>query len=103
MITAVPLFFAGLLFSQIFKYRKEPTLSLVYNLMGAICGGLFEYSSMFFGTKYLSILALLYTFLLFWFTDVKKVPANASKTYIHFYFNNNLPSSIGLLAGIGQW
>lgn len=65
MITAVPLFFAGLLFSQIFKYRKEPTLSLVYNLMGAICGGLFEYSSMFFGTKYLSILALVIYILTF--------------------------------------
>lgn len=58
LITALPLFFAGMLFSQIFATRKEPTASLGYNLMGAICGGLLEYSSMALGTKNLYLLAL---------------------------------------------
>lgn len=58
LITAVPLFFAGMLFSQIFATRQEPTTSLGYNLMGAICGGLLEYSSMALGTKNLYLLAL---------------------------------------------
>jgi hypothetical protein len=58
LVTAVPLFFAGMLFSQIFATRKEPTTSLGYNLMGAICGGLLEYSSMALGTKNLYLLAL---------------------------------------------
>ncbi len=58
LVTAVPLFFAGMLFSQIFATRQEPTASLGYNLMGAICGGLLEYSSMALGTKNLYLLAL---------------------------------------------
>ncbi|MBC8283293.1 MAG: hypothetical protein H8E32_05715 [Nitrospinae bacterium] len=65
MITAVPLFFAGLLFSQIFKNRSESTVSLGYNLMGAICGGLLEYSSMALGTKSLYLLALILYILAF--------------------------------------
>ena len=65
LITAVPLFFAGMLFSQIFATRKEPTTSLGYNLMGAICGGLLEYSSMALGTKSLYLLALVLYILAF--------------------------------------
>lgn len=65
LITAVPLFFAGLLFSEIFKNRPEPTVSLGYNLMGAICGGLLEYSSMALGTKSLYLLALVIYILAF--------------------------------------
>lgn len=44
LVTAVPLFFAGMLFSQIFATRKEPITSLGFNLIEAICGGLLEYS-----------------------------------------------------------
>jgi SAM-dependent methyltransferase len=65
LITAVPLFFAGMLFSQIFATRQEPTTSLGYNLMGAICGGLLEYSSMALGTKNLYLLALVLYILAF--------------------------------------
>ena len=64
-VTAVPLFFAGMLFSQIFQNRQEPTTSLGYNLMGAICGGLLEYSSMALGTKNLYLLALVLYILAF--------------------------------------
>jgi hypothetical protein len=65
LVTAVPLFFSGMLFSQIFATRLEPTTSLGYNLMGAICGGLLEYSSMALGTKNLYLLALVLYFLAF--------------------------------------
>ena len=65
LVTAVPLFFAGMLFSQIFENRQEPTTSLGYNLMGAICGGLLEYSSMALGTKNLYLLALVLYILAF--------------------------------------
>ena len=58
LVTAVPLFFAGMLFSQILATRQEPITSLGYNLMGAICEGLLEYSSMALGTKNLYLLAL---------------------------------------------
>ena len=65
LVTAVPLFFAGMLFSQIFENQQEPTTSLGYNLMGAICGGLLEYSSMALGTKNLYLLALVLYILAF--------------------------------------
>ena len=65
LITAVPLFFSGMLFLQIFVDRQEPTKSLGYNLMGAICGGLLEYSSMALGTKSLYALALIIYILAF--------------------------------------
>jgi hypothetical protein len=65
LVTAVPLFFSGMLFSQIFATRLEPTTSLGYNLMGSICGGLMEYSSMALGTKNLYLLALVLYFLAF--------------------------------------
>ena len=61
----MPLFFAGMLFSQIFEKRQEPTTSLGYNLIGAICGGLLEYSSMALGTKNLYLLALVLYILAF--------------------------------------
>ena len=65
LVTALPLFFAGMLFSQIFEKRQEPTTSLGYNLIGAICGGLLEYSSMALGTKNLYLLALVLYILAF--------------------------------------
>ena len=65
LVTALPLFFAGMLFSQIFEKRQEPTTSLGYNLIGAICGGLLEYSSMALGTKNLCLLALVLYILAF--------------------------------------
>jgi SAM-dependent methyltransferase len=65
LITAVPLFFAGMLFSQIFQSRKDTTTALGYNLTGAICGGLMEYSSMALGTKNLYLLALILYILAF--------------------------------------
>ena len=58
LVTAVPLFFARMLFSQILATRQEPITSLGYKLMGAICEGLLEYSSMALGTKNLYLLAL---------------------------------------------
>ena len=58
LVTAVPLFFSRMLFSQILATRQEPITSLGYNLMGAICRGLLEYSSMALGTKNLYLLAL---------------------------------------------
>ncbi len=74
LVTAVPLFFAGMLFSQIFKSRQEPTTSLGYNLMGAICGGLLEYSSMALGTKNLYLLALILYILAFLVHGREKAP-----------------------------
>jgi len=48
-----------------FEKRQEPTTSLGYNLIGAICGELLEYSSMALGTKNLYLLALVLYILAF--------------------------------------
>lgn len=45
------LFFAGMIFASLFKSRTQPVLSLGFNLIGSILGGLMEYSAMVYGTK----------------------------------------------------
>ena len=59
LMTALPLFFAGMVFAQIFKTRTLAVAALGYNLIGSILGGLMEYSSMVLGGKTLHLLALL--------------------------------------------
>jgi hypothetical protein len=54
-----------MLISHIFSAQQEPPTSLGYNLIGAICGGLSEYSSMALGTKNLCLLALVLYILVF--------------------------------------
>ena len=56
-MVALPLFFAGMLFALIFKKREQPVISLGYNVIGAVFGGILEYSSMILGTKDLYLLS----------------------------------------------
>lgn len=51
-----PIFFANLIFSQIFKEVEDSTLSFGSNLLGAVLGGFLEYSSLIFGYQNLTIL-----------------------------------------------
>jgi len=50
-------FFASLIFSTLLHRRADATRALAYNLLGAIVGGMVEYSSMVFGVKALYLLA----------------------------------------------
>ena len=59
LLTALPLFFAGMVFARIFKTRLLAVNALGYNLIGSILGGLMEYASMVLGSKALYLLALL--------------------------------------------
>ena len=56
-LVALPVFFAALIFSTLFRRRTDSTRALAYNLLGAIVGGMVEYSSMVFGIKALYLLA----------------------------------------------
>ncbi len=56
--TALPLFFASMIFALIFKSRQQAALALGYNVIGAVFGGVLEYSSMALGTKSLYLLSL---------------------------------------------
>jgi SAM-dependent methyltransferase len=58
VIYAIPVAFAGVLFSALLKNAKEPSSALGSNLLGAVIGGLLEYSSMLVGLRSLVLLAL---------------------------------------------
>ncbi|MDH5457568.1 MAG: hypothetical protein OEY26_02515 [Nitrospinota bacterium] len=55
---ALPLFFASMIFALIFKSRQQAALALGYNVIGAVFGGVLEYSAMALGTKSLYLIAL---------------------------------------------
>ena len=57
LLVALPIFFAALIFAMLFRDRGNPTRALAYNLVGAIVGGLLEYSSMAIGVKGLYLVA----------------------------------------------
>jgi SAM-dependent methyltransferase len=57
MIVAVPVFFAALIFAVLFRDHPDPTRGLAVNLMGAILGGVLEYTAMATGVKALYLVA----------------------------------------------
>jgi hypothetical protein len=58
VLNALPVLFAGVIFSTIFSRSPDPAASLGSNLLGALVGGCLEYISMFIGLKSLSLVAL---------------------------------------------
>jgi hypothetical protein len=59
-VMAVPVFFAGLIFSLLFKGASDARVALGSNLMGAIAGGVSESLSFVIGINALGALALLF-------------------------------------------
>jgi hypothetical protein len=57
---AGPLFFSGIIFARWFQDVENPSGALGANLMGAVVGGLAEYSSLVLGLRQLYVLALLF-------------------------------------------
>ena len=57
LMVALPVFFAALIFSTLLGRRTDGARALAYNLLGAIIGGVLEYSSMVIGIKGLYVLA----------------------------------------------
>jgi SAM-dependent methyltransferase len=53
-----PLFFSGILFSVLLSRAPNLGRAMAANLFGALCGGLLEYNSMYFGFRFLYLLAL---------------------------------------------
>ena len=58
LMVALPIFFAAMIFAALLKSRPQPARALAYNLLGAVIGGVLEYSSMLFGVKALYLMAL---------------------------------------------
>lgn len=57
LMVAAPIFFAALIFSALLGRRADGAQALAHNLLGAIVGGMLEYSSMVIGIKGLYVLA----------------------------------------------
>ncbi|MSR07061.1 MAG: hypothetical protein EXR93_08360 [Gemmatimonadetes bacterium] len=54
-----PIFFSGVVFSTLLAARRTPVApAMAANLLGAMCGGLLEYNSMYFGFRWLHLLAM---------------------------------------------
>jgi Spermine/spermidine synthase domain len=58
LLTFLPIYFANLIFSAIFKDQKFAEHIFGWNLLGATLGGVLEYSSMAFGYNALSLMVL---------------------------------------------
>jgi hypothetical protein len=56
-LCAIPVFFAGLIFSTSFKAENKPNAGLAFNMMGAVVGGLLEYIGTYTGIRSLLLVA----------------------------------------------
>ncbi len=59
LMVALPILFASLIFSTLLSRRGDAARALAYNLLGAILGGVLEYSAMALGIKAMYIVAAL--------------------------------------------
>jgi hypothetical protein len=57
-VLTCPLFFSGIVFSALLSAESQISSVMSMNLMGAMCGGVLEYNSMYFGFRFLYVLAL---------------------------------------------
>jgi spermidine synthase len=57
-LLTLPMFFSGIVFSTSLSTRGALSAIMAMNLLGAVCGGLLEYNSMYFGFRFLYLLAI---------------------------------------------
>ena len=53
-----PVFFSGIVFSAVLRSDANVAGAMAANLLGAMCGGMLEYSSMRFGYPFLYLVAM---------------------------------------------
>ncbi|MGH7896900.1 MAG: hypothetical protein ACREQQ_03050, partial [Candidatus Binatia bacterium] len=58
LVVTSPLFFSGIVFSTMLRSGGNVSGAMAANLLGALCGGLLEYNSMYFGFRFLYWLAM---------------------------------------------
>lgn len=58
VILTIPMFFSGIAFSSLLASSHDISNALAMNLLGAMCGGLLEYNSMYFGFQFLYWIAI---------------------------------------------
>ncbi|MFC1848931.1 spermidine synthase [candidate division CSSED10-310 bacterium] len=55
-----PIFLANLIFTQTFREEGDAAISLAFNILGAVMGGMFEYTSLIFGYRNLVLFVTLF-------------------------------------------
>ena len=58
IVLTLPLLFSGIVFSTLLSSKGQISGMIAMNLLGAICGGLLEYNSMYFGFRFLYLIAI---------------------------------------------
>ena len=69
IVLTLPMLFSGIVFSTLLSSKGQVSGMVAMNLLGAICGGLLEYNSMYFGFRFLYLVAMgcyLLAFVLEW-------------------------------------
>jgi hypothetical protein len=57
IVLTLPLLFSGIVFSTLLSSKGQVSGMIAMNLLGAVCGGLLEYNSMYFGFRFLYLIA----------------------------------------------
>ncbi len=79
VVLTIPVFFSGIVFSTLLGSRGRIAGIMSINLLGAMCGGLLEYNSMYFGFRALYVIAMvLYTLALVWDAVVPRILGGGS-------------------------
>ncbi len=65
IVLTCPILFSGIVFSTLLSSKGQVSAMMAMNLLGAICGGLLEYNSMYFGFRWLYLAAMACYFLAF--------------------------------------
>ena len=58
IVLTLPLLFSGIVFSTLLSSKGRVSGMMAMNFLGAVCGGLLEYNSMYFGFRFLYLLAI---------------------------------------------
>jgi hypothetical protein len=58
VVLTCPIFFSGIVFSTLLASRKGISAIMAVNLVGAMLGGMMEYNAMYFGFRFLYLLAM---------------------------------------------
>ena len=65
IVLTCPMFFSGMVFSSLLGSKGNVSTIMAMNLVGAVCGGLTEYNSMYFGFRFLYLVAMAFYVLAF--------------------------------------
>ncbi|QMU56032.1 MAG: hypothetical protein GKS04_02410 [Candidatus Mycalebacterium zealandia] len=80
IVTFLPIFFANMVFSSIFRKQKFHEIYFGWNLVGAVGGGMLEYTSILVGYQFLALIVLSIYAVVFALYYLRIAPGFASET-----------------------